>query len=67
MTTTTTAQANRDYNAGRLGWYVVNHITDIAVSGPHASRVMAEADRRQRNAIWPDQSQVDLMLIHHDA
>lgn len=67
MSTAAIARADRDYHAGRLGWYVVNYITDIAVSGPHDSRVMAEADKRQRDAIWPDREQADLVLIHHDA
>lgn len=62
---TAVARANSGYHRGEPGWYVVNYTTDFAVAGPFPSRLGAEADRRERNARYP-QGPDDLVIVEHE-
>jgi hypothetical protein len=48
------ARANRAWNNGDPGFYVVNGKTQIAVAGPYSDERAAAAEAHRRDIAWPD-------------
>lgn len=56
-------QANRDYSDGLPGTYVVNRLTKLAISGPHAEQWQAAAERDRINEKYERLPDQDVLVL----